>query len=181
SDTSIKDWEIWNEANRPESWTGSIPQLVEMAERAEAIIQEIDPKAEILTPSATGKEGPEWLSAYLDGKGGDFADVVAFHGYCGTDSENISLLLKKYKEVVAAHRLEKKPLWDTEASWGKSEKLPDKEDRADYLVISYLFHLSNGIERFYWYAWDNNEWGTLARGPQIELAGDALRQIAQVM
>src|SRR5207253_1048852 len=27
----------------------------------------------------------------------------------------------------------------------------------------------------------NNEWGTLARGPQIELAGDALRQIAQVM
>jgi len=177
----IKNWEIWNEANRPESWTGSIPQLLDMAKRAKAIIQAIDPKAVILTPSATGKEGPEWLSAYLDGKGGDSVDVIAFHGYCGTDPENIAVLLEKYKQVVAAHGLEKKPLWDTEASWGKSEKLPGKDDRAAYLTTSYLLHLSSGIERFYWYAWDNNEWGTLARGYQVELAGDALRQIAQVM
>jgi hypothetical protein len=177
----IKYWEIWNEANQPESWTGSLPQLVDMARRAKAIIQAIDPKAVLLTPSATGKEGPGWLSAYLDAKGGHSADVIAFHGYCGPDPENIAVLLEKYKKIAAARGLEKKPLWDTEASWGKSDKLPSKDERAAYLAIAYLLHLSNGVERFYWYAWDNNEWGTLARGSQVEPAGQALRQVADLM
>ena len=103
----IKYWEIWNEANQPESWTGSLPQLVDMARRAKAIIQAIDPKAVLLTPSATGKEGPGWLSAYLDAKGGHSADVIAFHGYCGADPENIAVLLEKYRKIAAARGLEK--------------------------------------------------------------------------
>src|SRR4051812_31465792 len=45
----IKYWEVWNEANTPESWTGSIRQLLDMAKRAKAIIQAVDPKAVILT------------------------------------------------------------------------------------------------------------------------------------
>ena len=177
----IKYWEIWNEANRPESWAGGIPQLLEMAKRAKAIIQSVDPEALVLTPSATGKEGPAWMASYLDAKGGDVADVIAFHGYCGSDPENIPALLSKYRQLVEAHGLQKKPLWDTEASWGKSEKLPDKNARAAYLSITYLLHRSYGIERFYWYAWDNDEWGTLAQGRELEPAGQALRRIAALM
>jgi hypothetical protein len=177
----IKYWEIWNEANRPESWTGGIPQLVDMAKRAKTIIQAVDLNAVILTPSATGKDGPEWLAAYLKSGGADPADVIAFHGYCGTDPENLAVLLEKYKLVVAEHGLRKKPLWDTEASWGKSDKLPDQRERAAFLAVAYLLHLSNGIERFYWYAWDNAEWGTLARGSEMEPAGHALRQITELV
>ena len=39
----IKYWELWNEANQHEYWSGGVPALVTMAQHAYAIIKSIDP------------------------------------------------------------------------------------------------------------------------------------------
>src|SRR5260370_2128402 len=50
----IKYWEVWNEANQHEYWSGGIPALVTMTQHASAIIKSIAPNAMIFTPSGVG-------------------------------------------------------------------------------------------------------------------------------
>src|SRR2546422_7328899 len=52
----IKYWELWNEVNQSEYWSGDFTTLVTMAHHAYRIIKSIDHQAMILTPSAVGGE-----------------------------------------------------------------------------------------------------------------------------
>lgn len=52
----IKYWEIWNEWDVPEYWTGDTATMVTMAQHAYRIIKSIDPKALVLTPNASRED-----------------------------------------------------------------------------------------------------------------------------
>jgi HYDIN/CFA65/VesB-like, Ig-like domain len=54
-----------------------------------------------------------------------------------------------------------KPIWDTEASWGSADRLPDLDAQAAYVARAYILRWSLGVQRFYWYAWNNPLWGSL--------------------
>ncbi|MBI3292166.1 MAG: T9SS type A sorting domain-containing protein [Elusimicrobia bacterium] len=193
----IKYWEIWNEWNAREYWTGDTATMVTMAQHAYRIIKSIDPNALVLAPDAASDaianatEADNWVADYtnrfLSAGGGNYADVITFHGYRHRP-EDINSMVNAIRVVMAANGQSAKPLWDTEGSWGQNFELPDLDEQAAYVARSYLLHGSKGVERFYWYGWDGydeskprNDWGTLwdPRRGGIQKSGIAYREVYQ--
>ena len=86
----IQYYELWNEPNVSTEFSGTVQQMVTMAQSAYSIIKSIDPAATVLSPGvAVGGIEPYspgcpssqcWLAEYLQDGGGQYADGVAFHG-----------------------------------------------------------------------------------------------------
>ena len=162
----IKYYEIWNEPNDTGFWRGTTAQLVRMAQDAACIIKGIgpgctnvgiDPKAVMVTPAPTlgGSAINTWMLGYLGAGGTQVSDVIAFHGYNGTDAERISRLVSTLRNnALSTFNQTSKPLFDTEFSWGLNAVFPDQEEHAGFVVRSLLLHWSAGVSRVYWYAWD---------------------------
>src|SRR5579863_4283638 len=161
----IKYWEGWNEPENPSEWAGTVAQLVRMAKDARTIILGIDPNVVMLTPPSQDV----WFQQYVAAGGVQQADVVTFHGYfgihCGIypDPARVVDRVNNLQATLAAANITGKPLWDTEASWGdqQSNCFTDQDQRAAFLAQFYLLHLSANVSRFYWYQWNNGDWGTL--------------------
>jgi len=178
----ISNWEIWNEPNAPNYWTGTQAQLVRMEQDARTIIKGIDPQAVILTPAPAGGGVPPadapsdvpvggvWMSSFLTqscmpcggGTGASDADVIAFHGYVNLamqpHGEDIQQGLATFQSDESADGVTK-PLWDSEAGWGKDAKLSDPDLQAAF-AARMLLAQQGVVQRFYWYHYDYPE-GTL--------------------
>ncbi len=196
----IKYWEIWNEWDWHDFWSGDTATLVTMAKRAYPIIKSIDPNALVLTPNACGVDPydpgddnvlADHINSFLAAGGGNYADVITFHGYRPAP-ERIDPLVNAIRKVMDANGQSAKPLWDTEGGWGKNMELPDLDEQAAYVARSYLVHWSKGVARFYWYGWDGydekvpkneNDWGILydPRRGGIQKPGIAYREVYQWM
>ena len=73
----IRNYEIWNEPNLKEYWTGTTKELINLAHEASQILREIDPTITIVGPSATDREtGPAWLDEYLSAGGGMYLEAM---------------------------------------------------------------------------------------------------------
>jgi hypothetical protein len=162
----VKYWEIWNEPNDTHFWTGDVATLITMAQRARDIIKSIDSNAVILTPSPTwtSTSPDQWMGQYLQAGGGQYADVIAFHGYVNASPESLDSLAANMWQVMNANGQGAKPLWDTEASWSLADScsasICDQDQQAAFLVRHYMLHQSRNVQRYYWYAWEDS-WGTL--------------------
>jgi len=155
----IKYWEIWNEPNLPMYFCGDIPTMVLLAKHARQVIKSIDPTALILSPSATGVGGPDWLASFLAQGGSATIDIVAFHGYRTQKAEDILPLIARYKAVMKANGVSGLPIWDTEAN-NKAPQTAELESA--FLAKYFLLHWSEGVSRFLWYAYDAQpQWGQL--------------------
>jgi hypothetical protein len=161
--TRITYWELWNEPQDPEYYCGDMQTLLTMAQHAYSIIKFINPAAQVITPTGTAADGPAWLDAYLSKGGGNYADIISFHGYCDTEAESINLVVSRYQKVIAAHGQVSKPLWDTEADWAgdPDDVLEGSENRAAFMAKYYFLQWSDGVSRFVWYAYDGGTWGGL--------------------
>ena len=162
----IKYWELWNEANQHEYWSGGIPALVTMAQHAYAIIKSVDPSAKVFTPSGVGGSGdvPAFLDSFLAAGGGQFVDGVAFHGYVNSIPgvpEDVNRIVDAVQSVMAKRGLSGKPLWDTESSWGPANHLFGDDERVAFVARHYILQWSKGVQRDYWYAWNDTNYGTL--------------------
>lgn len=180
----IQFYELWNEQNASNYWTGTEAQMARMAKDAYAIIKSIDPAAKVLTPSQTGGTGEaQTLTAYLQAGGGAYADIIAFHGRAAgsldATPENVATIVNALQPVISdpSLGLAGKPLWNTEGGWRPGE-VPNVDDQAAFVARQYLILASMGVQRYYWYGWDNgNGWGTLyTGGPTI--AATAYTQVA---
>jgi hypothetical protein len=162
----IKYWELWNEASQHEYWSGGIPALVTMAQHAYEIIKSVDRAAKVLTPSGVG--GATDTSTFLDqfyaAGGGKFVDGVAFHGYGNAipaSPEEVNRIIDAVHGVMDKWSQGDRPLWDTEASWGPANHLPNEDDRVAFVARHLILQWSKGVQRFYWYAWNDTNYGTL--------------------
>ena len=162
----IKYYEIWNEPNVWGFWRGTTAQLVRMGQDAACIIKgigpgctntAIDPKAIMLTPSPALGSGAinTWLLGYLGGGGNQVTDVIAFHGYNGSDAEKIVKLASTIRNgAMTTYNMVSKPMFDTEFSWGEDVSFPDPDERAGFVGRTMLLHWSAGISRVFWYAYE---------------------------
>jgi hypothetical protein len=180
----IKYWEMWNEANEHEYWSGGIPTLVTMTQHASQIIKSIAPNAMIFTPSAVGGDVDvsKFLDKFLAAGGGEFVDGVAFHGYVNSVPaipEDVDRIVDIVRNVMDARGQGGKPLWDTEGSWGPSDHLTGDDARMAFVARHYILQWSKGVQRFYWYAWNDKDYGTLFefRTRTLERAGVAYSQL----
>lgn len=162
----IKYYEIFNEPNVNEFWRGTTAQVVRMAQDAACIIKgvgpnctntPIDKNALILSPSPAlgGDAINSWLSDFFAQGGAQVTDVIAFHGYNGTNDGKIPTLVSKIRDGAQMNNgLLSKPLFDTEFSWGADVVFPDTDEQAGFVGRTMLLHWSAGVSRVYWYAWD---------------------------
>jgi len=166
----IKYWEIWNEPTVPGYWAGNNAEMLRMAKDAYAIIKAIDPSAMVTTPSpSTGINGvANWMGPYLALGGGQYADIMTFHAYSWKKDpgvwpipEDIVPLIDNLKAQLIIYGPNTKPLWCTEGSWGDTSGngFTDIDLRAAFLARHYILQNSEGVVRYYWYAWDNGDDG----------------------
>jgi hypothetical protein len=153
----IHIYEIGNEPNLKHFWTGTTEQMVELTREAHDIIKSIDPTALIISPSATRTYGLTWLADFLRKGGGQYVDVIGFHLYVTPQPPEVMVALaQKVKQVMFEYGVGNKPLWDTESSWMPPSHFESGSLAAGYLARAYILLWSQGVERFYWYAWDNH-------------------------
>jgi hypothetical protein len=173
----IKAYEMWNEPNLVNFYSGTPEILAGLQKETYAIIKSIDPEAKLVSASAT-EDSPkalEWFRHYIELGGASYADVIGYHFYLATsEPENVINLASKL-HVILNRAGVKKPLWNTESGWrienqnhmSISEsfdlgwKLLEERQAASYVVRSLLLARFADIERYYWYAWDNAEMGLM--------------------
>jgi hypothetical protein len=152
----INAYEIWNEPNLPQFCSASVDQMVALTREASQIIHEIDPDAIVVSPSATENKGLSWLSEFLSKGGGQYVDVIGYHVYVNPQPpEAMVTLVQQIKQILASNGQASKPIWNTEANWFSPKPFPSEELAAAYLARSYILNWAAGVQRFYWYAWDN--------------------------
>jgi hypothetical protein len=156
----IRIYEIWNEPNLTKIyWTGSTEQMVALVREADQIIKGIDPSAILVSPSATGDDGLSWLSEFLSKGGGQYVDVIGYHFYVfPANPEAMVPLIEKVKQVMLSNGAGRKPLWNTESGWADPKPFPSEDVAAAYLARAFILNWAAGVQRFYWYSWDNHTW-----------------------
>ena len=176
----VKYYEIWNEANDPLFWTGTIPQLVNMAQLAYPIIK-ADPYASVTTPSVIWSQGISFLTAYLKAGGSNYADVLTFHGYpSATGSQSqvpvpmpesplstnapIQTMVVDYRTLADQNGMLGKPIGSTEGGWGV-HGVSDQDMQmawiAHYEVLQAGLAATDNLAFQDWYLWGHSNSGTI--------------------
>jgi len=167
-------YELWNEPYT-HSFTGTVRDMVALTTREYQVIRRVDPHALILAPSGTSA----YMVQYFAAGGPTGVDVVTFHSYQSTP-EAVARDASAMKSLAAKYGLMAKPIWDTEGSWGAASLTVDQQ--SSFLARVYLLLWSQGVSRFYWYAWDSAAFGSLwssAHGSSP--AADAYTQVYRWM
>lgn len=163
----IRYYELWNEINAKNFYTGNTDQMLLLAKTAYQTIKAIDPAATVISPSFCPPEHhTEMFDEYLAKGGADYSDAITYHFYVkpGTPEKMISFV-NAVKSVMARHGVTK-PLWNTETGWYiesnekaagfvGQEKYLTYHEGAAYIARAYLVQWAMGVDRFYLYAWDN--------------------------
>jgi Glycosyl hydrolases family 39 len=155
----VRIYEVWNEPNlKTGYWTGSVEKMVELVKVARQVIKSVDPDAVLVSPPVTAAYGVTWLSEYLRRGGGQYVDVIGYHFYVNPGPpEEIVAVVQKVKQILLENNIEPKPLWDTETGWLSSSQPISDDLGAAYLARSYILLWAAGVQRFYWFAWDNRK------------------------
>jgi hypothetical protein len=187
---SITYWELWNTPHDIKQWTGTDAQLVRMAQDANTYIKKYISGAKIISMAngqlqysypASNCTMPDKMGGYLAAGLGKYIDIVAFHTYYTTVAEDIVPVIQCYQSTMATYNVSSLPLWSTEGAWGTDSELSSKTDQAGYVARSFLLLWSNGVVRHYWYAWNDQNTGTLESGGKANDAGNAYTQVESWM
>lgn len=155
----IHYYEIWNEPNLSEFYSGTVDQMVRLAREAYTILKEVDPTVKVVSPSVTsGTMGIPWLEQYFTKGGATYADIIGYHFYVDpSPPEAMVPIINNVRQVMQNYGVINKPLWNTEAGWAnKSKVFSSDNEAAAYVARSYILNWPAGIDRFYWYAWDDH-------------------------
>jgi hypothetical protein len=157
----IKYWELWNEPNAGNFWSGTHAQMVAMASAAYPIIKAAG--GTVLSPAPQGVNAYVWMDQYFAAGGKAYADIVAYHGYIYGDPEGITPLINNMRSVAAKYGLSGAQLWDTENSWGGGDWPygADMDRQSAYLSRFLINSFSSGVDRSFWYCWGSFDFGQL--------------------
>jgi hypothetical protein len=200
----IKYYEIWNEANQAQSWSGTAAQMEQMGAAAYGIIKQ-DSHSSVVGPSVSGNvytsglgQPIDWLTTYLSVGGTSYMDVASFHGFVYSDSQipyplptancsasdpncggPITAQVSAYRNVLDSAGMTSTPLFNTEA--GFEGATIDLDTGAAWLAQYYALQAgmydSDQMQLVSWFAWDTND-GQLDNGPNVTEVGAAYNQIS---
>lgn len=154
----IQAYEIWNEPNLREFWTGTTDQMLTLTKEASQIIHNVDPNAIVVSPAATADYGIPWVAEFLKKGGGQYVDVIGFHFYVNPHTllpEDMVPIIQRVRQVISDSGMGNKPLWNTETGWLEPARFDSDELAASFLARAFILSWAAGVQRFYWYAWDN--------------------------
>lgn len=165
-------YEIMNEANIPNFYSGSIAALVTLIRVAKEEIEKNDPGVHLVAPSGVGlDQRVAWPTQILQGGAAGYVYASSFHLYHGGGPpEEVIEPVTKMKSKLQAAGYASLPLWNTETGYwfansqlqwtpDESRNMVSQERAAEYLPRDLLLTRALGFERYYWYAWDNAKMG----------------------
>jgi hypothetical protein len=185
----IECYETWNEVSFPSEpallyrvgggdpmfYSGSIAQLVELQKVAYEQIKAIDPAACVLSPSfhVTG----DWVrkaELFMKAGGGRYFDHLSFHLYFGEWPERMVPVIQRLRSGLDHYGMTSSRIYNTEvgvpfdqyqnkaqsqaALSGHRSGDPGNLDAA-LILRTYLIDAAYGVDRVYWYAWDDGVFG----------------------
>lgn len=201
----VKYYEIWNEINDTEFFSGTIGGLSEspspgtvnygpgsdmynLVKSASIALKAIDPTIKILSPSGTGGNNlPMILPLLQDLVAGNYIDIISYHFYSGGSILNNSLPDTTYNTMGAIQNFFSVlktstipagfPVWNTEYGYeylnavetgisrpAGSYLVPEGEMQNAFIMRSYIIAAAFGIQRSFWYTFDNGAMGMIEAG-----------------
>lgn len=164
----IHEWELWNEPNLKQFYTGNVTTMVELAREAYQILKEVDSSNILISPAPTGGyTGPSWVENFLNAGGGNYVDVIGFHFYVTLQGpEAMVPVINQVRTIKSAKGMAEKPLWNTETGWFIQNSTNDVKPTASFMVLSqeqavafvarsYILSWADGVTRLNWYDWDS--------------------------
>lgn len=173
---SIKDFEIWNEPNSKDFFSGKVDTLVQLTCEAYRVLKEESPHNIVVSPAYTGEQNIRLLAEFLAKGGGHCIDVVAYHLYVTPSyPEAIRPLVTQIKKAMLENGVGHLPLWNTESGWwmANADGTPETGVAPPYwkriegntgaaiVARALILGRASGVDRFYWYAWDNKALGLI--------------------
>ena len=157
----IHYYEIWNEPNLPNFFSGTPEKMIELAREAYPILKQVDPTNQVVSPSAVGPTGLTWFDRYMELGGGKYADIIGFHFYVHLlPPETMLQLINPLKQSMKKYGVDDKPLWNTETGWLRTPNQMREIDPAHqapgWTARAFIVAWAAGVQRFYWYAWDDD-------------------------
>jgi hypothetical protein len=158
----IEAYELWDHANFPRFYTGTLQMLVEMTRRASRLIKAIDPRALVVCPSMGELWKPAmraFLRRFAALGGYQYCDVAAVKLYPRHASDPPERMVALAREIHRAfHRGgAHKRLWNTGVNYNiVLEPRLGQREATNYAVRFYLVGLylrDLGYERMYFYNW----------------------------
>lgn len=172
----IAAYELWNEPNfsdiprdrgRPGFYTGSVFQMVEMARVARKVLDDYSPGAMLCTPGFVN--GPDRLDLFLAAGGKKYVQAICYHLY-SENSEHFVRQILEIRSIMKRHGLENLPLWNTETGVETLSKTDpssgiaarSREEAVARMSQMLILGAAAGLERFDYYAWDNERSGMVS-------------------
>lgn len=153
----IGAYELWDMANHPDFFTGSMAELVEMTRLASQAIRTADPEADVVCPSM----GELWDPAML-GKLREFSQLGGFD-LCDRGAVKLSarrdidppeMMLPLAREIENALHGTGIRMWSTGSAYDiNTQPTLDPDRAADHAVRFFLSGLYAGYSRMYLYNW----------------------------
>jgi hypothetical protein len=149
--------------------------MVEMARVARQVLDKTSPGTILTTPGFVN--GPDRLDMFLGAGGKEYVQAIAYHFYCRDADQFISQILE-VRAIMRRHGVETMPLWSTESGFevypensplppGVAERL-NRTEAAARMAQVLVLGAAAGLERFYYYAWDNERSGMVStRGERL--------------
>lgn len=171
----IREFEIWNEPNESGFFSGTPEKLVELTCEAQAVLKAVSAENRLVSPAMIGEgREPQLLEQFLRLGGNKCVDIVGYHFYVPKGAPEATLpLVHRVREAMKRAGVEKLPLWNTESGWWieNADGTPEAADMrwhrvssaesAAYVARALIVGRAAGLERYYWYAWDNTSLGLI--------------------
>lgn len=180
----VHTYEIWNEPNTKESYTGDVPTLVKVSASAYRTLKQVDPSITVISSSpAPNNTAFPFMRQFLTAGGGTTFDVLGYHFYDNLarpqiNPENFLGIADHARLLLKDFHLQSKPIWDTESGYyiqsapAASHRVTSfpsyvrpigQEEAVAAVGRSFICAWAAGVTRLYWYAWAE---------PQYALADD---------
>ena len=146
----VKYWEIWNEPDIDVFYLGKPKEYAACLKESYRQIKKADPEAKVLICSFAMAPG-EFAEKIFEEGILDFFDIYNVHYY--GNPRGLVHRLNSHKKLMKKYGVDK-PIWVTEMGANHpKERLDPKTLRgeAEYLVKAYVYGLSNGVERFFYF------------------------------
>jgi len=187
----ISAYELWNEPNfldfsrdvgKPGFYTGSVANMVEMARIARQVLDTAAPSARLCTPGFVN--GPDRLDKFLADGGAQYVQAVCYHFYA-EGSEHFIKQVNEVRAIMKRNGVAHLPLWNTET--GVDTLVPgdppsgiaalSREEAVARLSQMLILGAASGIDRFYYYAWDNTRSGMVSPEGRTLAGHDAILKL----
>jgi hypothetical protein len=178
----IAAYQVWNEANVKNYWTGSPAQMAQLTRITYAAVKGADRGALVIGPAFANRiaeqtrgigffyyyrfpdnRTPVWR--YMDAISLNLYPKAYYGSKPGTPEKSMQLLAAARSQLRLRGVPDSKPIWNTEINYGLetggsgASSAIGGQRQAAYVLRTYLLNAANGIKRVHWYAWDKPSLG----------------------